>query len=326
MHEGFQLKAHADDKPCCFRTQQPWQARQLASTAIWAGWDDRDVCRTEDKASDAQQLVAIQGDDIYPMLHSPRGKCIIIDNVDNSDIRRVSKPHKRYDADLCLMEELFSSLYFNCVSYQDLAAKEMKEVLKAVTKPDQQEGAECLVVVLKSHGDKETIYGADDKPLHLYSEVYPLFVDENCPDLGGKPKLFFIETWCGMRYSDTANVERASAKVVPYPVPPASMSSSANQNTPCFLDMFITYATVPSYMALKDKESGWTFFSVINSVFRKFASCMHLEDLMHLVHREMLGRAAHDQASVAPSTELYGWTKKLYFHPGLCSLQRPELK
>ncbi|KAH9378285.1 hypothetical protein HPB48_013513 [Haemaphysalis longicornis] len=75
----------------------------------------------------------------------------------------------------------------------------MKNVLRNVAKQDSQKDAECLVVILMSHGKEGVIYGSDDEVLNLKRHVYEPFNNEKCPALKGKPKLFFVQACCGAR-------------------------------------------------------------------------------------------------------------------------------
>lgn len=51
--------------------------------------------------------------------------------------------------------------------------------------------ADCLVIVVLTHGDKGLIYARD----RYYSPdlLWKSFSGKNCPSLSGKPKLFFIQ-------------------------------------------------------------------------------------------------------------------------------------
>lgn len=52
--------------------------------------------------------------------------------------------------------------------------------------------ADCFVCVLMSHGDRDGIYGTDNKPLRI-KDITSLFKGDKCESLVGKPKLFFIQ-------------------------------------------------------------------------------------------------------------------------------------
>ncbi|KAL1466975.1 hypothetical protein MTO96_042396, partial [Rhipicephalus appendiculatus] len=74
---------------------------------------------------------------------------------------------------------------------------QIRTLLSWAAQPAQQEGADCLVVILMSHGKKDMIDGIDGEQVHLFDDVFTLFNNEKCPALQGKPKLFFIQACRG---------------------------------------------------------------------------------------------------------------------------------
>ncbi|KAK8779383.1 hypothetical protein V5799_019273 [Amblyomma americanum] len=91
------------------------------------------------------------------------------------------------------MRRLFLALHFDCIVATNLKADEMKALLKWAAKECDKEKDDCLVLVLMCHGKENYIYGTDYEPLHLYNDVYEQFSKDNCPELKGKPKLFFVQ-------------------------------------------------------------------------------------------------------------------------------------
>ncbi|KAH7955702.1 hypothetical protein HPB52_002900 [Rhipicephalus sanguineus] len=129
-----------------------------------------------------------RGRHVYPMVHSPRGICLIINNHDFGDSKREGSEH-----DVRRMRYLFEALHFKCIVHWDLPESEMKKKVEEVAALKEHEVADCLVVILMSHGEQNMIYGVDRGKLHLENDIISLFDDENCPALRGKPKVFFIQ-------------------------------------------------------------------------------------------------------------------------------------
>ncbi|KAH9376430.1 hypothetical protein HPB48_021122 [Haemaphysalis longicornis] len=129
------------------------------------------------------------------MTRKPRGFCIII-NIYYFEDRSAREDTK---LDVERMEELFEALYFSVHSHSNLTADEIKKVLTKVAVEKQHRNAECLVVVLSSHGHKHVLYGTDGYYVDL-QQIYDLFDNNNCPALQGKPKLFFIQACRGGTY------------------------------------------------------------------------------------------------------------------------------
>ncbi|XP_077534110.1 caspase-2-like isoform X2 [Haemaphysalis longicornis] len=269
---------------------------------------------------------------IYPMVRCSRGKCIIINN---RDFGGIFKTRHGSDVDVHRMKRLFSDLLFECDVYRNLKAKDMEEVLEAAAKSQENHDADCLVVILMSHGDKDVIYGTDIEKLRLYDKVYPLFNNENCPALQGKPKLFFVQacrgdntdsgTYVEVQWLEEATVVEGaiSADAISYK-DPSSPTVTPKPRTASFSDMCIVYATIPGFVALKNEVTGSWLLSAVYNVFSKHACTMDLDALMRRVNKEVLARAAHDGAKVTPCTEMFAWTSQLFFNPGLCAKHGSE--
>ncbi|XP_065310770.1 caspase-7-like isoform X1 [Dermacentor albipictus] len=261
------------------------------------------------------------GDNIYSMVHSPRGLCIIINNCDFGGL---AERRDGSEIDVRRMEALFRAFLFNCIVRHNLPASDMKALLSWAAQPKQQEGADCLVVILMSHGKQDMIDGSDGEQLHLASDVYALFNNEHCEALQGKPKLFFIQACRGSKFDSGTydSIVYDTADAGPFKVPESVSSSKERMAT--WSDMYIAYATIPGYTALKNNERGSWFLSAVYTVFSEHASTMHLEKLMHRVHDAVMRWSSHDGSKQTPSVELVGWRKKLYFNPGFFVERRPE--
>ncbi|KAH9384866.1 hypothetical protein HPB48_026896 [Haemaphysalis longicornis] len=148
--------------------------------------------------------------------------------------------------------------------------QDMLQVLSLAAKAKEQSKADCLVVIVMSHGSKNVILGADGKALHLRNQIYSSFNNANCPALKGKPKLFFIQACRGGTYNyatDNAQHFTAADTAPPDPLPEWS-------------DMYCAYATIPEYVAVRDEERGSWFFSAVYDVFSLHAATTDLEGLM----------------------------------------------
>lgn len=252
---------------------------------------------------------------VYRMENRPRGKCVIINNFKFHCL-----DHWRHgsDVDASRMEALFNELHFDCVTHHDLSAKEMKAVLEEAANPEHHKDADCLVVVLMSHGMWDCIFGVDAMALHLHRDVYALFSNENCPTLLGKPKVFIVQA-CRGPYEDSGTLglgDQADAipALLSTPQPSSVLHASGCS------DMYIIYASSRGYKAYRNADSGSFFLKTLCKVFRKHACAEHLEDLMSRVHGIVKKYCANPREGCrkqTPSIELIGWEKKLYFNPGL---------
>lgn len=287
-----------------------------------------------------------RGPEIYSMTRNPRGSCIILNNT---DFEECLGRREESELDVHRMEALFHQLHFKVTVASNLSAIRMKEVLSDAAKVECQQDADCLVVILMSHGSKGVIYGTDGEKLHLDRQVYPLFDNHNCPALRGKPKLFFVQASRGDMWDDgirdeleTLDAPKASSEnsAATSWHPPlldsntgdvlqtadttqaagqhhAAFSRRSHKPTTSCSDMYIAYATRPGYVALTNKQTGSWFLSAVYEVFSQHACTRSLDGLMRLVCERVMDRCAHDGGKQTPSINTIGWRKELYFNPGL---------
>ncbi|XP_077561691.1 caspase-3-like [Haemaphysalis longicornis] len=296
------------------------------------GQSNDDVTTGEASEVEVEVIPATElkrGPNIYPMERKPRGRCLIMNNHNFKELPR----RNGSDVDADRMEKLFTALHFQCKIFRDLTADGMMEELSKAAQEEQQKAADCLVVVLMSHGGTVTmrgsdneplpeqcIYGSDDEPIPLYS-IYELFNNKNCPSLLGKPKLFFIQACRG------GKLDAGTAKHVPrivvdaYPLPSNTESDPGTrggfQRMPAWTDIYICYVLNSNYKAHRNTATRSWFLSAVCSVFSQRACDMHLLDLMLYVQRRMLERASFDGIRQTPCSSCLGWRKDLYFNPGL---------
>lgn len=250
----------------------------------------------------------MSGPEIYKMEKRPRGMCIIINiKFEGSEHERTGSEH-----DVETMEALFTALYFDVKVHEDLTAEDIEKVLSGAANADEQKTADCLVVVLMSHGQNNGILDKNGKVVNIKEDIYPLFSDEKCHALKGKPKLFFIQACRGDKGFRPANAA---------PVPVAT-DSIPGKIALTLSDMYCAYATVPEYVAYRGTASGSWFIRDIDYVFCNHAHTTDLEGLMRKVAAKVTQRSHQEDDVIrvqTPSTETYEWGKQLYFNVGCIS-------
>lgn len=283
------------------------------------------------------------GPEMYSMTLQKRGLCIIINNRNFKDA--AGQCHGSKD-DVRRMYTLFKAFLFKPKVYIDETADRMKAILSEAAQSKEQERAECLVVILMSHENQDTIQDVHDAKLNLMNDVYAPFNNEKCPALKGKPKLFFIQTCRGNSkqpvqegpsvspceratsvpptavVGTTSNEEGSGASitkdVAADSVPEAAEESQLAERTATWSDMYIAYAVISGHSALRDENIGSWFLSAVFTVFSNQAPIEHLDRMMELVHAEILQNSAELGHGQTPTVQKYGWCKYLYFNPKYC--------
>lgn len=240
------------------------------------------------------------GEGIYTMKRKPRGMCIIINNI---NFEPPFEKREGAERDAEKMKKLFTDLHFDVTDHTNLTAKDMAEVLKQAANAKQQEDADCLVVILMSHGSTGVIFGVDGEELKLHDKVYALFNNVNCRNLRGKPKLFFIQACRGDRHN--------------YATDSSAADSGSPDPLPQFCDTYVAYSTILDYVSFRNTKDGSWFISAIYDVFRQHADTTDLADMMLKVTEEVMKHTTKDRVMQAVNQDLMGWRKKLYFNPGL---------
>ncbi|XP_077535208.1 uncharacterized protein LOC144147054 isoform X3 [Haemaphysalis longicornis] len=255
------------------------------------------------------------GPKIYSMTRNPRGRCIILNNV-HFDSHSESREGSELDVDR--MHALFTQFHFEVTIESNLSAMDMKAILEGVSKEESQKDADCLVVILMSHGKEGTIYGSDGEEVHLEPDVYGPFNNCNCRTLQGKPKLFFIQACRGDQWDNGIDDVRETSDTSHGADEDSRMTSRRpSKRMPGVSDMYIAYATIPGYVALKNKQIGSWFLSAVSEVFTEHACTTSLDGLMERVHEKVMSYDAHDGSKQTPSVSKHGWRMGLFFNPGI---------
>lgn len=244
----------------------------------------------------------MSGDKIYPMTRNPRGLCIIINNI---DFGFYAERRSGAEVDGENMKHLFEALHFLVDYREDLEANTIKNTFLEAAKSTHHGNAECLVVILMSHGTNGKIKGVDDDDVDLVQDVFRQFNNVNCPDLQGKPKIFFIQACRGKECDNGTKF-----------VGDTRDGCDMFGRIPSWTDMYFAYATIPGYEALKNEKIGSWFLSAVYEEFCLNACNSHLHDLMDSVANKVTTMSAHDGARQTTEMRARGWTKKLYFNPG----------
>ncbi|XP_030341503.1 CASP8 and FADD-like apoptosis regulator [Strigops habroptila] len=120
-------------------------------------------------------------DDKYRMQSQPLGICLIIDCIGN-------------DADM--LEETFRGLGYDVHCHKYLNTNTMNQTLIDIARLQKHRNCDSFICILVSRGNSKSIFCTD----HPFSgfpleQVKKYFRADSCPELLGKPKLFFIQSY-----------------------------------------------------------------------------------------------------------------------------------
>ncbi|XP_075368479.1 CASP8 and FADD-like apoptosis regulator isoform X4 [Mycteria americana] len=120
-------------------------------------------------------------DDQYRMQSQPLGICLIIDCIGN---------------DTDVLEETFRSLGYDIHCHRYLNMNTMNQTLLEVARLQKHRNCDSFICILVSRGSPQSIFCTD----HTFSgfpleRIKKYFTADSCPELLGKPKLFFIQSY-----------------------------------------------------------------------------------------------------------------------------------
>lgn len=140
----------------------------------------------------AEDVTDVNGLPHYQMKMFPQGIGVIINN---KKFHGYGRDRKGTDIDATALEKLFTYLGFYTKRFNDLTVKQMKDKLIDVSKIDHKK-YDCLMVAILTHGEKDKLYGTDDKSIPV-EDLTKLFYGNQCPSLVGKPKIFILQACRG---------------------------------------------------------------------------------------------------------------------------------
>lgn len=119
--------------------------------------------------------------DQYRMQSQPLGICLIIDCIGN---------------DTDVLEETFRGLGYDVRCHRHLDTDAMNKTLLEVAGLQKHRNCDSFICILVSRGSPQTIFCTDETSTGFpLEQIKKYFLADSCPELRGKPKLFFIQSY-----------------------------------------------------------------------------------------------------------------------------------
>ena len=258
------------------------------------------------------------GSNGYRMSSTPRGYCIIINNMNFTSMK--DRPGSNWDAQA--LQDVFGNyLGFHVEPFKDLSSKEIRTLMQNLQDKDHSK-LDCLVVAILSHGENGNVYGTDGVMVSVEC-ITGYFSGTQCPSLGGKPKVFIMQACRGKKFDYGAHVVATDGPDGDDPRELEEIVMTEDETDgggyemalPEEADYILAYATTPGYVSWRNSAFGTWFIKALTDVLREQA---HQEDFLSMltevnrkVAEEFESRGKNKQMP-APVTML---RYKLYFHP-----------
>ncbi|XP_069689291.1 caspase-like [Periplaneta americana] len=215
----------------------------------------------------------------YNMKHPRRGVALIFNHekFDRMPARTGSSK------DCANLSHELKELGFEVRSHKDLSYVEMAAILNETSKEDHSL-ADCLMVVVMSHGDPGYLHTRDT--VYQTQELWMRFTGNKCPSLIGKPKLFFIQACRGTQVDSGVAVDQVDGYTMSYMIPTHA-------------DILIAYSTVEGHYSWRNPRQGSWF---IQALCQELSTNGRTRDLMTLL-TFVCRRVAIDYQSFVPGDE-----------------------
>lgn len=135
-----------------------------------------------------------------------------------------------------------------------------------------------LSICLLSHGDQNDIKGVDGEGIHI-QDIIGVFGSENCQEMIGKPKLFFINACRGQ--NDLRRVKGSPLER------DGQASSNEVQVGPEIIDYLLVNSTLPGYTSFRSPETGSVFVVKLCQFLNAFGATEDLETILKALRDHM---------------------------------------
>jgi len=256
----------------------------------------------------------------YKMESKPRGLVLIIDNENFDNDVLPTRTGSLVDANN--LDILFGQLGFRVTLRRNLPYYDMiTEIQKFAGKADHAAGDMAVVAIL-SHGRHGLIAAADGRELET-EWVLRQFNNDGCPALKGKPKFFIFQACRGDEadYGILPGISfpecqtQADARAVTMPKQPKDESVEPQYKNLSWEDMVVAYATLPGYVANRDRYRGTWFVECLCSVFMEMSVELDLRDMLDIVAERLEKYESEMGTKQSFAYEVRHFYKKLYFNP-----------
>ncbi|XP_077168174.1 caspase-9 [Paroedura picta] len=261
---------------------------------------------------------------VYTLNSDPCGYCLIINNVNFSKESGLGA-RVGSDTDCERLERRFRSLRFEVVTRRDLTAQEITRELQSLVRRDHG-SLDCCVVVILSHGCQARhnqfpggIFGTDGMAISVET-IVSYFNGSYCPQLRGKPKLFFIQACGGDKKDrgfevdsepsmDQRHRSTLDSDATPFRLPAGDTDQpDAVVSLPTPSDILVSYSTFPGFVSWRDKRSGSWYVETLDQILDQYA---HSEDLLNMLLR--VGNAVSAKGTYKQMPGSFNFLRKKFF-------------
>ena len=205
--------------------------------------------------------------DVYPVLRNKAGFTGVGMLILNRNYKSCVRLGVQQD------ENLIREVYTNIGLYLDdslvFVDERSSDLLQKIEKTlgdltQLLEETSCLFVAVSSHGSEDAICCVDDTQISVTNEFLPLFKNDRCKALLGKPKVFLLQTCRGEKVDFEVTADYVGEDI--------SGAKQLRSVHTIETDIILGYASVYTYSALRDFERGSWYFQAFREAYFRMKS------------------------------------------------------
>ncbi|KAL5108570.1 Caspase-2 [Taenia crassiceps] len=224
----------------------------------------------------------------YPVNSTPLGYILLV-NISNFEEGSGLSARLGSSEDVVALKALFTDLGYSVEVLLDPTAAVLESSLSAFIKSPCHYEVDAGGLIVMSHGVQDYIYTADGK-LFAINDILEAFTNKSFPALAGKPKFILFQACRGEEKDRGYIFEPDDASFVAPPL--ESVDARAHKTLwkclPYMSDYIIAYSTLPGFVSWRSEKAGSWFIQILIDVFRKYASSLHVLDLLTEVNRRLV--------------------------------------
>lgn len=231
-----------------------------------------------------------KGPDVYPCTTNPRGIVIILNNKSfhgHPELTRFGS-----ECDTKNLEDLFRKMGYSVYSRFDLTRNDTLEWFLEVSKLPILESVSCLFVFVLSHGEGPKTFCTYDNKTVSMDEVQSYFLNKSCPNLKGKPKIFFSH-FCRGTDEEIKSQYSVDAKREAYK------------------DMLCLYSATEGFQAMRHQRLGTPSVRALCLTLARYAHCKHFRDIV----KEFQEKYENMECATSPEVQDFNFKKYFFLNP-----------
>lgn len=241
----------------------------------------------------------------YKMDTDPRGLVCVINYKNFANEPSMTRNGSEHD--VTNLENLFTQMGYKVNCQSDLTEDETKAYLRSVRTSQDLKRVSCLVMFIMSHGIARQTFYTSDMRLMTTEWVTKLFYNKECPNLKGKPKLFFFN-FCRGDYEEERPQPDGDEHLESNKIPKIQTESSGKKEPP--RDIWCAYSTTDGFVTYRCRDFGSPFLVAWILTLSQHA-CGNDLGKLEVLFKEMCRKVPH---TTVPEIQKFSFSE-FYFNP-----------